>query len=459
MSVSSDRKKYLKDLTERHDAMVACAIDPSLPEEERNHARRRQGDYASQIRDLQKITPVTKVTKENHEYDNPVTSLWLMDVASVQLNLPNRAAVERKLYEYNTVQRQKRDSINRIVTKRNQDRGVEFRDDFGPVGAFTNGDDGTSFRDLSTATGNAGEFLPPGWLSQNWVAYARGAQSYSGYLDCEDLPDGISSVNTAAITGSLNAQTQQAENQQPAPGVTATSLVESPVLMYVSSTAMSLQLVERSTTWQGAAVRDAAEGITLQREIDALVGSGAAGPTQGTGVPLGMVNVSGIGVQTYTASPGVVGGLLGNLAASAQTVAKARHRNPEVFLMSGDRWFDIAGAQSADTLEPVMKPGLGYKPVGLLTPSSLLGPLFGVPVITPDSGMFSAASGAQDFAVACRPSDIMCWAGKPTFSFQLEGGAANQLSVYFVVYQFVSIQTGRYPGSICVSSGSGWGAV
>src|SRR5208283_2248249 len=50
-------------------------------------------------------------------------------------------------------------------------------------------------RDLSRVDGNAGYFVPPAWLVDQWIAFARPGRAFANILSAQARPGGTDSIN------------------------------------------------------------------------------------------------------------------------------------------------------------------------------------------------------------------------------------------------------------------------
>src|SRR5271156_422582 len=70
------------------------------------------------------------------------------------------------------------------------------------------------YRDLSRVDGTGGYFVPPAWLVDEWVQYARPGRTFANLIQNHPLPGGTDSINVPKILTGTNTAVQTADNAQ-----------------------------------------------------------------------------------------------------------------------------------------------------------------------------------------------------------------------------------------------------
>lgn len=434
---------------QKRDALIAAAnSDPDSPDFEYALAR------AQAHNDRLKLIPKTRVTKE----PSPVAEHGLVRnmIAAVSPRpIPglSSAQASRNLVAYRSVDAPEAQMrANRAAGRIAEQRGVTVMQDGNPV----------NYRAQSTIAGVGGEFaVPTAYMLDQWFDVGRTDGVVSALLDHVPLPDGCTGIIVPGVS-TAGDPASSPENTGLASGVTATASVPAGgaglfygVRAYSGQVLMSQQAFERSPgdILDKAVAQDFANGFLESIESDLLNGTGvtSAGPVAGQ--VLGYLNLGNLSNLTYTDAAPTAEKLLNAVSEVASSVAITRRRPPGALLMTGERYFSIAGSQDGTNVVQAM--GHGYKHDLAAKASDPFGPIFSLPVFLDENLNYEATGPqARDGVLAFRPQDDFMCVTQPRFLVNVSQ-YANQLSVSLTWHVYVIAVLGRY-NSIAYVSGTGF---
>lgn len=221
-------------------------------------------------------------------------------------------------------------------------------------------------RAISTASGSAGDFVPPQWLIEDWVGAPRTSRAFADLWPTLSLPmnSGIS-VNVPRWSTGLSAAPQSA--------VGAAVVSSSPADTYSTCPLRTIAgYADVSAQWAELGVRISDEVVfgellaDMAASLDAqlFIGSGTSGQLTGV-VKGGTVSSSNMAVVTSTNSDSgqswVKSGSTGTplwTAASALPglMAKGRGRRPTHLVISSATWDQVTGTLDGND-RPLVPPG------------------------------------------------------------------------------------------------------
>lgn len=314
---------------------------------------------------------------------------------------------------------------------------------------------------LSTVDGVGGEFVPPLWLTEDFVRYARPGRIFANLVPTQPLPAGTDSINIPKVaTGTATAAMAGQNTGIPETDLTTTSVASS-VFTIAGGQTVSLQLIEQSPiNVDGLVLQDLAAAYAVSLDGYLLTGSGASGQ------PLGVMNVSGINAvdcaapTTGQTAAGQIYKAVGN--AKAQIHAK-RYMPAEVIFMTPTRWewlLTQVDANGRPLAVPAAGQGSNLNLLGLaaeVAAQGYMGTFNGLPVyadaliptnLTADSGT------NEDAIIVARISDLVLWESDIRAEAFQQTYAQN-MSVFVRLYNYASFQPARYAQSISIITGSG----
>jgi HK97 family phage major capsid protein len=307
-----------------------------------------------------------------------------------------------------------------------------------------------SYRALSTAAGSGGEFVPPLYLTQDWIAFMRAARALADCQNHQPLPDGTMVINLPKITRGTAVGPQSGGQNTPVLEVDLeTEYVTFPVVVKSGGQLISLQLLERSpVAFDQITFQDM--GKAYAQAVDVAVAYGDGGQDV-----VGILNTDGIFVQSWSTTSSFITGLYGQLGQVKTDIATSLFMPATHAFMPPVIWEYIA-SQFDSQKRPLVVP-------------SYQGP-FNAAVLGTDGVVVEGAvgrriSGLDTYEDANLPtisSNNVVLAGRfdqnllfesPIVTRVLPQTYGNQLSVLLQVYGYIAFTAARYPNANAVITG------
>jgi HK97 family phage major capsid protein len=314
-------------------------------------------------------------------------------------------------------------------------------------------------RALTTGNGAGGELVPPLWLTQDFVRYARPARITANLVPNLPLPAGTNSINIPKIQTGTQTALQTTQNSQVQVTDLSTTEISSSVFTIAGGQTISLQLLEQSpVNMDGLVLQDLAAAYAVNLNSLVLSGTGASGQ------PTGILTLSGtnaIDCPAPTGAQTLAGQIYKAVANAIAQVNTKRFLPPDTIIMHPVRWASLL-SQVDSTGRPLVVPAAGdtaRNPLGLaaeVASQGFVGTMAGLDVyvdaliptnLTADSGT------GEDVIIVARLADLMLWESDiRAEAFQQT--YANNLSVFVRLYNYASFQAARHPNSVSVITGS-----
>jgi HK97 family phage major capsid protein len=313
--------------------------------------------------------------------------------------------------------------------------------------------------DMTTAAGAGGEFAPPLWEIDQFVAFLRPHRVIADLIGSRTLPKGVSSINLPKVATGTAVAVQTTQGTQVQDTAMTTTSVGSGIITLAGQQTVSLQLLEQSgIAFDEVVLRDLAEDYAAKVDVQILTAAASA-PWQGGG----LANVAGAGSVTYTdASPAVAGTgkLYAKIAQAIETVATTRYLPPTAIVMHPRRWGWITASFDGNNRPLVVPSAFAMNPVGTQDqiPQETVravGQMQGLPVFTDANIPTNLGAGTnQDVIYVLRESDLYFYES-PLQSASFDATYAGALEVLYRVHAYSAFIAQRYPASICAISGTG----
>ena len=311
-------------------------------------------------------------------------------------------------------------------------------------------------RALSTTDGAGGEFAPPLWIVDEYVALARSGRVTADRLNPQELPAGTDQINLPSFSTGTATAVQSAQNSAVQNTDATTATVTSGITTVAGMQILSVQMIEQSPiNVDEAILGDLFADMTRTLDQQAISGSGTSGQLRG------LLNVAGIVAVTYTdASPAMVGSgkLWGKIADTVQQIASNRFAAPDTIVVHPRRWSWMNAALDAQN-RPLIVPGSSGPTNAVAALDSVqaegfVGNLQGLQVyVDPNIPTNLGAGTNEDRIIIGRLKDSWLYESAPRLEMFREP-KADQLSVLLRVYQYAGL-VHRYAKSIGVISGTG----
>lgn len=312
-------------------------------------------------------------------------------------------------------------------------------------------------RAATSVAGAGGEFAPPAWLIEDFVAIARAGRVTADLANNETLPEGISSVNVPKITGNSVPIVVQTQNTTITESDFTTTSVSSGITEISAKQTVSIALLKQSgVPIDRVILSDLAAGYASTLDTQVISGSAANGQLRG-------LITAGTTVTYTSAAPAVVSVTAANnfyskILLAASTMHGTRFLPPEAIVMHPRRWaWTLAGLDGSN--RPIVTAGnpsfnavgVGGAPVA----QGYVGDLAGIPVfVDPNIPTNLGAGTNEDRVLVIRRSDLWLWeSATETASFDATLAAQN--SVLFRVLGFAAFIPHRHQASVQVIAGTG----
>jgi HK97 family phage major capsid protein len=312
-------------------------------------------------------------------------------------------------------------------------------------------------RAISTTAGAGGEFVPPLWLEDQFVALARPGRVFADLCVQGDVPAGTNSINIPKVVTGTAAAVQATQNSAVQNTDMTTTSISSSVITVAGGQTLSMQLVEQSPlNIDDLILGDLAADYAKKLDIQSLSGTGSSGQVTGT---LTLAGTNAIAWTQATPALGGASGMYSSLGAAVSAIHTARFLPPTHIVMHPRRWA-WSMAQSDTQNRPMVVP-VAQNPMnsagapGPLAAQGHVGEMLGLPVFTDANLPTNLGAGTnQDVIVVARMPDVYLWEGSVRAE-AFEQTYAQNLSLFVRLYNYASFQAGRYPVSISTVTGTG----
>lgn len=311
-------------------------------------------------------------------------------------------------------------------------------------------------RALSTGNGSGGEFVPPMWLENEFVKYARPGRITANLTPTFPLPPGTDSINVPKVSGGTAVAVQGTQNSAVQVTDLQTTSISSTVTTVAGGQTVSLQLIEQSPlNIDDVVLADLAADYARQLNTLVLSGSGTSGQ------PTGIMTLTGTNAIDYNPATVTAANFYSAVANAIQTVHTNRYLPPDTIIMHPRRWAWLV-AQADSQGRPLVVPHAGGPFNAMATPGEVasqgyVGTMQGLPVyvdaliptnLTADTGT------GEDAVIVGRFADLMLWESHIRAE-AFEQTYAQNMSVFIRLYNYASFQPARYPKSLSVITGKG----
>ena len=310
--------------------------------------------------------------------------------------------------------------------------------------------------DLTTVAGAGGQFAPPLWLIEDFVALARPGRVTADLTNKQELPGGVSSVNLPTVATGTSVGVQATQNSAVSQTDLTSSSVSSSITTIAGQQVIALQLLQQSgIPFDQVILGDLARAYAVALDGQVLNGSGSSGELTG------ILNTSGVNAQTYTqATPTVTGAgqFYSQVVQAINLVNTNRYLPPTAIVMHPRRWAWVLNALDTANRPLVVPNGPAFNQLATgsdVVAQGVSGTLLGLPVyVDPNIPTDLGAGTNEDRVLVLRADDLWLYeTALSTASF--DATYANQASVLYRALAYSAFIPNRYPKSISVIAGTG----
>lgn len=305
-------------------------------------------------------------------------------------------------------------------------------------------------RALTTTDGAGGDFVPPVWLVNEYIALARAARPTADRVRNLPLPAGTDSINIPRISGGTAVAEAATQNTSVQNTDATTNAVTAAVTTIAGQQVLSVQLIEQSpVNMDDILLADLA--LAYAATIDTFVLSNNATSKKG------LLSVSGTNGVTLSTATTVA--MYPKLADATQQVYTKRFLPPDTVLMHPRRWASICATLDSQNRPLVVPNGSSFNNLATGSVSGqaqgTAGEIFGLPVVLDPNIPTNLGTGTnEDRIIVLRASEAILWEGGVHLEAFRET-KADTLSVLLRFYRYAAFTGERYPSAISVISGAG----
>lgn len=305
---------------------------------------------------------------------------------------------------------------------------------------------------LNSSDTTGGDFVPPLYLTDQWVAFARAQRVVASEVNVLALPSGTDSITLPRITGGTAVAEVSTQNSALQETDAVTDSVTASVTTIAGVQRLSIQLIEQSPVNVDQVIMQDLMSALAQKVDQFVISNNASGK-------YGITAVSGINSVAYTTTAPTASGLYAKIADGIQQIHSGRFAAPTKIFMHPRRWaFFLAAADSNG--RPLVVPNAGgpFNVMGNqdgVVAAGSAGTLQGLPVYLDANIPTNLGAGTnQDQILIVKHDDLYLWESAPKAEVFRET-YADQGSVLVRLYEYLAFQGGRYPESIAAVGGTG----
>lgn len=311
--------------------------------------------------------------------------------------------------------------------------------------------------DMTTVAGAGGQFAPPAWLVDEFVALARPGRVAADLCNKQELPGGVQTINLPKVATGSTTAVQATQNSALSDTAMTTTSVSSGITTVGGKQIVSLQLALQSgIPFDRVILQDLAADYAKTLDLQVLYGSNASGQLRGW-----------VGAATNnaftTASPALTSSTAANsfynkVLAAAAGIATTRYKQADAIVMHPNRWAWCLEALDSQVRPIISADGQSVNTAAVSTDvlsEGSVGTLGKIPVWI-DANISTTANSAtnQDETYVLRREDVFLWE-TPLRLDVFEQTYGDQASLLYRALSFSAAIPDRYSGAIQSIRGTG----
>jgi HK97 family phage major capsid protein len=311
--------------------------------------------------------------------------------------------------------------------------------------------------DMTTVSGAGGQFAPPAWLVDEFIALARPGRVTANLCNHNELPSGVSSINLPKVSSGTTTAVQALQNSALSDTAMTTTSVSSAISTIGGKQVVSLQLLNQSgIPFDRVVLQDLAADFAKQLCQQVLYGSGTAGQLRG------LVGVANNTAYTTT-SPALVSVTSANsfynkVIAAAAGIATTRFLPANAVVMHPNRWAWCLQALDGNVRPIIAADGGIFNAPAISTEilaEGSVGTIGKLPVfIDPNISLAANSVTNQDECYVLRREDLFLYESQLLLE-SFEATFADQASVLFRALSWSAFIPDRYTASVASIRGTG----
>lgn len=413
---------------------------------------------ASERREFDRIlAEMRKLDEQDQEFDDRI------DEVRVGIDRQNAAAETRRLYGGGATATPRGGGVyapnDTSVSFFRDLRSVKLGDPEAGQRLADNHNEQRALGNTGAVGGSGGEWAPPGWLVDEFVALARAGRVMADRCTKDTLPAGVSSINIPKVATGTTTAVQTTQNTALASTDPTTTSLSSGITSIGGKNVVSQQLLDQSAVpFDRMILGDLAADYARSLGSQVIAGSGTSGQLNGV---LTYYTASGTSNYTYTQTTPAVAGAGGFYAAvnhAVANIATTRFLPPTCIVMHPRRWSWVAGSFDGNNRPLVSPSGNAFNQIADAATVAAQGPvgeMAGLPVyVDPNIPTNLGAGTNQDPVFVGRFEDIYLWESGPTMT-SFDAPYADSAGVLFRALGYSALIPSRYPASVSVINGTG----
>lgn len=307
-------------------------------------------------------------------------------------------------------------------------------------------------RALTTTDGGAGDFVPPLYITESWIALARAGRITADLVTKQALPAGTDSISVPKVTGGSTVLSQATQGSAISNTDLTTSTVTSGVVTIAGGQTISQQLLDMSPiNFDAVILQDLAHAYAAQLDSQVISGAGTSGTLKG------ILAASGTTSVTFTSASPTAALLYSKVAGAVATIHATRYLPPTHIVMHPRRWAFLLAAVDGQG-RPLVVPTAQVNSFGVaggVVSEGPVGTFVGLPVYTDANIPINLGAGTnEDRIIIFRASDSVLFEGTPKAEAMAQTYGAN-LQVLVRMYNYASFTAERIATSVAIISGTG----
>ncbi|MFD7746709.1 phage major capsid protein [Streptomyces sp. NPDC059698] len=307
-------------------------------------------------------------------------------------------------------------------------------------------------RAVTTTDGSMGEFVPPLWMVNDYVALARAGRVAADRVRHQPLPAGTDSISLPKVASGTAVAEQAAQNTSVQNTDATLTSVTASVATIAGQQTVPQQLLDQSPiNVDSILLADLAADYAVKLDTFVLTNNAAN--------KRGLLAVPGVNAVTYTDATPTTAELYPKVADGIQLIHTNRLMPADTILMHPRRWAWFT-AQVDTQGRPLVVPVTNMPQNALaamegVNSEGFVGTLQGLPVyVDPNIPTGLGAGTNEDRILILRADDVILFEGSPRAEVFRET-KADQLSVLLRFFNYAALHSERYPKSISVLAGTG----